>query len=204
MNVWSNLWKKLTRSKQYREAFVASQLKRGIPTQIRILRKQRGWTQADLAEASGLTQGAISRAEDPDYGNLTFNNILKIAAGFDIAFVGRFVPFSELARWKSDLSEETLRVSSFEDEFFADDVGDEDIRDFILGWASSAFYIPYAEIKAFSEDNRHVFSAEARNNSLAFHQEAFDFYVKESIPPNQIDKPISDSTEVDEGIDLAA
>lgn len=116
MKELSNIWAKLSSSKKYREAFVAAELKRGIPRQIRVLRKQRGWTQPRLAEAAGLTQGVISRAEDPDYGNLTINTLLRIAAGFDIAFVGRFVPFSEQAKWYSELSEERLMVSSFDDD----------------------------------------------------------------------------------------
>lgn len=113
MNALSSLWAKFTRSKKYREAFVAAQLKRGIPSQIRVLRRQRGWSQADLAKAAGLTQGAMSRAEDPDYGNLTLNNVLKIASGLDVGFMGRFVTFSELARWQASLSEEALQVPSF-------------------------------------------------------------------------------------------
>lgn len=115
MSGLSNLWSKLARSKKYREAFVAAQLKRGIPTQMRVLLKQREWSQAELADHSGLTQGAISRAADPDYGNLTFNNVLKIAAGFDIAFIGKFVPFSELASWYDSITdEEKLMVDSFD------------------------------------------------------------------------------------------
>src|ERR1035437_1596717 len=115
MNALSKVWQRL-RSKAYREAFVASQLKRGIPTQIRVLLKDRNWTQSDLAQRAGLKQGVVSRAADPDYGNLTINTILKIAAGFDVAYVGRFVPFSELARWYTDLSESALSVPSFDDE----------------------------------------------------------------------------------------
>jgi transcriptional regulator with XRE-family HTH domain len=113
VNALSSLWGKLSKSKKYREAFVAAQLKRGIPTQLRVLLKQHNLNQASLAERAGLTQGAISRAVDPDYGNLTFNNVLKIASGLDVAFVGRFVPFSELAHWYTNLSEETLEVPSF-------------------------------------------------------------------------------------------
>lgn len=81
-----------------------------------MLRKLRGWTQGELAERSGLTQGAISRAEDQDYGNLTVNTILTIAQGFDLAFVGRFVPFSELEDWYMNLSQDTLHAPSFEEE----------------------------------------------------------------------------------------
>jgi len=115
MNTLSDLWKKLSK-KKYREAFVASQLKRGIPFQIRSLRKQRGWSQADLAKNSGITQGVISRVEDPDYGSLTFNTILRIAAGFDVAFIGIFVPFSELGKRFLNLSEESAQVASFSTE----------------------------------------------------------------------------------------
>lgn len=88
-----------------------------IPLQIRVLRKQRDWSQARLATESQLTQGVISRAEDPDYGNLTVNTLVRIASGFDCAFVGRFVPFSELCRWYSMLEDEdTLQVPSFGDD----------------------------------------------------------------------------------------
>ena len=115
MGALSRIWEKL-RDKPYRDAFVASQLKRGFATQTRVMLKDRRWTQADLAERSGLKQGAISRASDPDYGNLTVNTILRIASGFDVAYVGRFVPFSELAQRYENLSESALSVPSFEEE----------------------------------------------------------------------------------------
>jgi len=117
VNVLSRLWEKLARSKRYRESFAASVVKRMIPLQIRVLRKQRGWSQVDLAKESKLTQGVISRAEDPDYGNLTVNTLVRIGAGFDCAYVGRFVPFSELGRWYANLSnEKALEVPSFNDD----------------------------------------------------------------------------------------
>jgi transcriptional regulator with XRE-family HTH domain len=115
MNTLSNMWRKF-RSKKYRHAFVASQLKKGIPFQIGAMRKKLGWSQVQLAEASGLTQGVISRAEDPDYGNLTLNTIARIAAGFDVAVVVRFVSFSNLVEWFENLSEETVQVPTFTEE----------------------------------------------------------------------------------------
>jgi transcriptional regulator with XRE-family HTH domain len=112
------LWQKLNRSKRYRESFPAAVVKRMLPLQIRVLRKQRGWSQAQLAQESKLTQGVISRAEDPDYGNLTINTLVRIAAGFDCAFIGRFVPFSELAKWYTSVTDEkTLEVPSFADDW---------------------------------------------------------------------------------------
>jgi transcriptional regulator with XRE-family HTH domain len=111
------LWQKLNRSKRYRESFPASVVKRMLPLQIRVLRKQRGWSQAQLAQESNLTQGVISRAENPDYGNLTVNTLVRIAAGFDCAFIGRFIPFSELANWYTSVADEkALEVPAFSED----------------------------------------------------------------------------------------
>jgi transcriptional regulator with XRE-family HTH domain len=115
MNAISNTWRKL-RNKKYRDAFVAAQLKRGIPFQIQAMRKKLGWSQEQLAEAAGLTQGVVSRAENPNYGNLTFNTVLKIAHGLDMAFVGWFVPFSKLTDRFETLSEESVQVPTFKEE----------------------------------------------------------------------------------------
>lgn len=111
-----DLWQKLS-NQEYRASFATLQLKRGVPFQIRAMMKKRGWTQEQLAESSGLTQGAISRAQNPDYGNLTINTISRIAAGFDVAFVGQFVPFSRLVRWFEEMSEEYGNVETFEAEY---------------------------------------------------------------------------------------
>jgi transcriptional regulator with XRE-family HTH domain len=131
MNMLRTLWQKLATSKKYREEFVAAQLKRGIPFQIQTLMKQKQFSQDKLAKESGLTQGVISRAANPDYGNLTLNTIIKIAAGFDVAFVGKFVPFSELGKWFTNLTEESVRVKSFEEE-------DAEMSRFFLGRAEDA------------------------------------------------------------------
>ncbi len=108
MNTFREVWEKLRRGgPAYQKAFVTSQVKRLIPYQIHALRKQRGWSQKELADRSGLTQGVISRAEDPDYGNMTFNTVISIACGFGVAFVGKFVPFSELGDFFVGLTEKS-------------------------------------------------------------------------------------------------
>jgi transcriptional regulator with XRE-family HTH domain len=114
VNTFNEVWNKLKRSKKYRESFVFSLFKRTVPFQIRSLRKQRGWSQEELAMKSAITQGVVSRAEDDDYGNLTINTICRIAAGFDVAFMGKFVPFTELDRWFITLSEKSAQVPSFD------------------------------------------------------------------------------------------
>ena len=113
MSTFNELWKKLGESREYREEFVTAQVKRGIPFQISTLLKDLGISQAELAQRSGLTQGVISRAANPNYGNLTLNTLIRIAAGFDVAFVGKFVPFTELGKWYVNLSEDSVRVKPF-------------------------------------------------------------------------------------------
>jgi transcriptional regulator with XRE-family HTH domain len=101
-SVWTKLFEK---GPAYRKAFIGSQIKRFIPFQVHALRKNRGWSQDELAKRCGLTQGVISRAEDPDYGNLTLNTAIAIAGWFDVAFIGKFVPFSEIDDYVVGLSE---------------------------------------------------------------------------------------------------
>jgi transcriptional regulator with XRE-family HTH domain len=116
VNTSNQLWKKLAGSKRYREEFVAAQVKKGIPFQIRTLMKKHNLSQQELAKRSDLTQGVISRAANPEYGNLTLNTIIRIAAGLDVAFVGKFVSFNDLAEWFSTLSEDSASVQTFEQE----------------------------------------------------------------------------------------
>jgi transcriptional regulator with XRE-family HTH domain len=111
----SRLWDRL-RNPKYRGAFVATQVKRGVPFQIRAMRKKLGWTQEQLADRSALPQPTISRAEDLNYGNLTIRTLLAIARGFDTALQIKFVPFSQLAQSFSEMSEESAQVATFGEE----------------------------------------------------------------------------------------
>src|SRR5271169_1844540 len=90
MTTSSEFWQKLSSGRDYRKEIVSSLLKRGTALQIQGIMKEKGWTQTQLAEHAGLTQGVISRASNPAYGNLTFNTVIDIAAGFDVAFIGKF------------------------------------------------------------------------------------------------------------------
>jgi transcriptional regulator with XRE-family HTH domain len=107
---------KLEKSKAYREAYVSEHVKTSVPLQMRHLREQRELTQAQLAELAKTTQTVISRLEDPNYGNLTLNSLLKIASAFDIGLLVKFVPFSRLLLEFQDLSPKALSVKSFIEE----------------------------------------------------------------------------------------
>lgn len=116
MITFEDMWRKLS-DKEYRGQYALSLLKRSVAFQIKTLRKKHCGSQAVLAERSQLTQGVVSRAEDQDYGNLTFNTVGRIATGLDMAFIGRFVPFSDLVKFSLDLSEEEFAsIPTFEEE----------------------------------------------------------------------------------------
>lgn len=122
---FKQIWQKLAKSKRYREQFVAAQVKRGIPFQIRALMKNQGLSQEKLAAQAQLTQGVISRAADPNNGNLTLNTVIRIAAGFDVAFIGMFVPFSDLVKWYSAMSEKSGAILNFTKEDEKSDLASE-------------------------------------------------------------------------------
>lgn len=102
--------------KPYRDAYVGEHVKTSLPFQIRTLREQRGLSQRDLGERTGMRQNAISRLEKPDYGSLSVNTLLRLASAFDVALLIKFVPFRKLLDEFSDLSIEALEVNSFDDE----------------------------------------------------------------------------------------
>lgn len=103
-----------------RTRFVESHLSKGLAFQLRSLRDRESWSQQQLAAKVGMTQNAISRLENPNYGKATLTTLKRIAAAFDVALVVRFEPFSRLVGWVSGtpyteqgMSPESLAVPSF-------------------------------------------------------------------------------------------
>ncbi len=114
-----DLYRKL-RDKSYRDEFVSAQIDFALSIQIRTLRDKRGWSQKDLGDKIGLPQSGVSRLESPGHA-FSVATLKKIASAFDVALVVRLAPFSELAEWSLDLSQETHLVPSFlEDSGFGD------------------------------------------------------------------------------------
>lgn len=106
------IWKNLA-NKEYRDSYVAAHISNTVASQIHMLREQRGWTQKELAQKAGMSQSRISALEDPNYENIEVGTLKRLAAAFDVAVTVRFEPFSELAVWAADLSEEKLLVADF-------------------------------------------------------------------------------------------
>ena len=109
--------KRLAKSKERRDAFVASHIREGLCFQIRALRKQRKWTQKDLGKKARFNQSKVSDFENPNYSSdLNLDTVKRLASAFDVAVIVRFVSFSGLIGWVSDLAPSSLEVPSFDDD----------------------------------------------------------------------------------------
>jgi hypothetical protein len=122
-SVSKKLLDKLKR-KAYRSSYVGEHVRRGIATQIRAMRDQRGWNQGKLSAELDKPQSVVSRLEDPSYGKVTVQTLLEVAATFDVALQIRFVPFSTFLTQTRNLSTQSMQVISFDDDFAASGVGE--------------------------------------------------------------------------------
>lgn len=111
------LWFKL-RNKKYREAYVSDHIAVGVPYQIRTVRMQRKWSQAELGRRtkSKKPQNVISRLEDPNYGKLTLQTLKEVVSALDAALLIKIVPFSRFIAEHENVSPEALKADSFAEE----------------------------------------------------------------------------------------
>ena len=113
MNINSSLVGEL-REKEYRDAYVESQIRMTLPLQVRELRKRREWTQPELAERAGMGQPRISELEKPGERRLTIETLLRLASAFDVALQVRFVPYGDLIDWSEGVEIDNFDVRPFE------------------------------------------------------------------------------------------
>ncbi len=84
--------------KEFREAFALEYVKNSIPTQLRALRKEREWSQAELGENTKKPRNVITRLENPNSNIPNLNTMVEIAWGCGAALVVKVIPFSELLK----------------------------------------------------------------------------------------------------------
>ncbi|WP_407119030.1 helix-turn-helix domain-containing protein [Bradyrhizobium sp. LMG 9283] len=101
---WSEAFLQPLSQPDIRKEFVADQVRARIAQLIRVLREQPGreWTQAQLAERAGTSQNVISRFEDPNYGKMSLQSLLEIAAALDVPV---WIDFPEWSDWLAAISD---------------------------------------------------------------------------------------------------
>ncbi len=100
--------------REFRHAFVAANVKRGIAYQLRALRNAEEMNQTQFGELIGKPQSVICRLENPHYGKVTVQTLIEIANDLDIGLMVKFVTHDRVLREVERLSQEELAPLSYE------------------------------------------------------------------------------------------
>lgn len=101
---------------EYAHAYMEDNLVTRLAAQIYALRKQRGWSQQDLARRSGIAQERISKIESADFESLTLKTLHKFSRAFDVNLTIQFNEFSKGLLDIVNLNPELLKVPSRKDD----------------------------------------------------------------------------------------
>lgn len=101
-------------SAEYAHAYMESHAVSRLAAQIYALRKQRGWSQKELAKRAGIAQERISKIETADFDSLTMKTLQKFASAFDVNLQISFGKFSDGVLDVANLKAEQFQVTSRE------------------------------------------------------------------------------------------
>jgi transcriptional regulator with XRE-family HTH domain len=102
------------RDREYAEEYAKSFLNAYVATQIKVIREQRGLTQAELGDHIGTTQTGVSRYEDVNYSSWSLRTLMKIARAFDVRLRVSFEPYGTLPQEVVRFDREALERESRE------------------------------------------------------------------------------------------
>lgn len=99
--------------KDYRDGFLDSVTRSGIAYQIKALRRKFGFSQEEMAAATGKTQSVISRLESG--GIESVQTLLDIASALNVAVLVRFVSYPEFLDQANHMSERDLQPDTIQE-----------------------------------------------------------------------------------------
>ncbi len=94
---------------EFSEGYAESFQDAYVATQIKVLREQNEWTQADLAKEIGTTQTAISRIENVNYSAWNISTLKKLARAFRVRLKVSFETYGSLIHDVDAFSREALQ-----------------------------------------------------------------------------------------------
>jgi transcriptional regulator with XRE-family HTH domain len=104
------------KDREYREVYAEDFLNTKIAMQMRVLREERGLTQAELAQIVGTKQAGISRLENVNHATWKIESLKKVAFGLDTWLDVSFRSYGELVDQANLFSKQWLQRPSFEDD----------------------------------------------------------------------------------------
>ncbi len=101
------------RDPDYRHTYSDGFLNSFLATQIKVLREERSWTQAKLADEAKMNQSRISELEDVNFDSWTIRTLRKLCRAFDLRLKISFEDFGTMLTDFRNLDRQSLSRHSF-------------------------------------------------------------------------------------------
>lgn len=133
-----------------RYAYAESSLNTRLASQIKVLREQRGLTQAELADLCGTKQAGLSRFEDVNHAVWKTDTLWKVARALGVRVHVSFETFGNLLDEKERFSREHLERPTFENDPAFSESGKE-LAERLQYW------VPLSKVGALSVETNAAF-----------------------------------------------